>query len=254
MNSGLSLVVITLNEEQNLRRCLESVKGVADEIIIVDSGSKDNTLEIAAEFSARIYRKEWMGYSRQKNFGNDLASFNMILSLDADEALSDELRRSILSEKAKGWKGVYSFARITNYCGVFIKHGGWYPDFKVRIFNRTLVKWVGEIHEVLSGYNSDEVNVLKGDCLHYSYYNSEQHWKQAEKFSNLAAEDLFKRGKKYSFIKIFMAPIFRFISGYFFNLGILDGVSGLKIAYISAAATKIKYVKLRQLWRNNGKS
>ena len=188
--SEISAVIITLNEEKNIERCLQSLQGIVDEIIVVDSGSTDKTTEIAEKYSAIVLYKSWMGYSEQKNFGNDVARYDYVLSLDADEAISEELKKSILQIKKNSLNGVYGFSRLTNYCGTFVKHGGWYPDFKVRIFNRRKVKWTGHIHENLIGFTPDEIRKLEGDCLHYSYYNESEHWKQAEKFSVLAAEDL----------------------------------------------------------------
>ena len=246
--SKISVVIITLNEEKNIERCLKSIQGVADEVIIIDSGSKDKTIEIAAKYSAIVLKKEWMGYSGQKNYGNAAATNDIILSLDADESLSDELKNNILEIKKNDIAGVYGFSRLTNYCGTFVKHGGWYPDFKIRIFNRKKVSWSGHIHENLIGFSQDEIKALQGDCLHYSYYSEEEHWKQAEKFSILAAEDLYNRGKKSSVFKLFFSPMVRFVSGYFLKLGFLDGRAGFKIAYISSVATKIKYQKLNELW------
>lgn len=243
----LSVVIITFNEEKNIGRCLQSIQGVADEIVIIDSGSTDKTIEIARDYSPRIIYQSWLGYSNQKNLGNKLASFDMILSLDADEALTDELRKNIISEKNKGFQGVYGFNRLTNYCGKFIRFGGWYPDFKVRLFDRRLVSWRGNIHEKLIGFAEKDLTKLKGDCLHYTYYSKSEHLRQADKFSTLSAEDLFNKGKKFSFVKYLFSPIFKFISGYIFKLGFLDGKAGLDIAWISAKAAKKKYQKLKAL-------
>jgi len=246
-SSKLSVVIITYNEEANIGRCIESVKDIADELIIIDSGSTDHTIDIASSFSARIITKKWLGYSEQKNFGNQQAQHDMILSMDADEALSEELRLSILTEKEKGLKGIYGFSRLTNYCGKFIRHGSWYPDFKLRIFNRNQVKWEGYIHEKLTGYKPNEITWLKGDCLHYSFYSIEQHKAKSQNFSTMMAEDMKRCGKKFSMLKYFFSPAFKFLSGYVFKLGFLDGLAGFNIALISAQTTALKYKKLKKL-------
>lgn len=244
----LSLVVITFNEERNIRRCLESVAGLADEIVIVDSGSTDSTLQIAEEFSARIVQQKWLGYSEQKNSGNQLALHDWILSLDADEALSPDLKAEIIQIKNSGFKGVYEFPRLTNYCGTFVRHGGWYPDYKVRIFNRKNVCWQGTIHETLKGFSTTDITRLKGDCLHFSYYTIQEHIRQTEKFTDLSAQDLFAKNKNVSWIKTVFSPMARFVSGYFFKLGFLDGKAGFYIAKISAMSTRLKYKKLKSLY------
>ncbi|MBS1689005.1 MAG: glycosyltransferase family 2 protein, partial [Bacteroidetes bacterium] len=133
----ISVVIITLNEEKNLSRCLTSVAGIADEVVVVDSFSTDNTAAIAEKYGARVVNQAFLGYGAQKNFANDQAANDWILSLDADEALSPELQQSILSVKAKPEYDAYSLSRLTNYCGKWVKHCGWYPDKKLRLFDKT---------------------------------------------------------------------------------------------------------------------
>jgi glycosyltransferase involved in cell wall biosynthesis len=248
---NITAVIITFNEERNIARCIESLHGVADEIVVVDSGSTDQTISICESLNVKPIRQDWLGYSAQKNFANGIATNNWILSIDADEALSDELKQSILQLKNAGSMSVCSFNRCTNYCGTWIRHGGWYPDTKVRIFDRNKVRWTGEIHEQLIGFESSDVVHLKGDLLHYSYYSEEDHIRQTEKFTTLSAEDLFKKGKKAGWMKMYLSPISRFISGYIFRLGFLDGKAGFRIAVLSAGATRKKYTKLNQLYKTN---
>ncbi|MGE0560405.1 MAG: glycosyltransferase family 2 protein [Flavobacteriales bacterium] len=250
MQIQLSVVIITFNEEKNIERCLNSVKDVADEIVVVDSFSTDKTRDICIKYNARFIEKEWEGYSGSKNFGNDKTSYNWILSLDADEALSEELIQSILDFKKNPTGSCCKFNRLTNYCGSWIKHGGWYPDAKIRIFDKTNAKWMGSIHEELSFSIPIEINYLKGDCYHYSYYTQEQHYTQAEKFTTIAAKDLFDKGKRLSFIKLYFSPLAKFIRDYFINLGFLDGGAGFTVARISAYATFLKYNKLKKLYIN----
>ena len=244
MTEGLSVVLITFNEGHHIAKCLKAVQAVADEIVVIDSGSTDNTIEVCKAYGAKVINLKWSGYSGQKNFGNNQASFDWILSLDADEILNDVLIQSILKWKRNPQAA--SFKRMTNYCGTFIKHGGWYPDVKVRLFNKQETQWEGTIHEVLRGLSKENTFLLEGDCLHYSYYSVEQHYAQAEKFTTIQAEDLFQRGKKSPWFKRVFSPISKFIVDYFFRLGFLDGKAGFTVACISAYATFLKYKKLHE--------
>lgn len=247
----LSAVIITYNEEQNIERCLKSLLGIADEIVVVDSYSTDKTKEICLNYHVNFFEHTWEGYSEQKNYGNSMAKFDWILSLDADEALSPELQQSLTAIKIEGNEFFYRICRLTNYCGTWIKHGGWYPDIKLRLFDRTQSCWEGKIHEKLNNVLERKKPLLKGDCYHYSYYTIEGHKAQALKFSQMAAIDLFEKGKNAGWIKILLSTIHKFIKGYFFKLGFLDGLAGLNIAIISANAVYLKYRKLMLL--NAGK-
>ncbi len=247
----LSVIIITFNEERNIRRCLESVKDIADEIIVSDSFSTDNTEAICKEYDVSFHKRSWQGYSKQKNIANKLASNDLIFSIDADEAVSEELKKSIEEIKLKPLKKItYEVKRLTNYCGKWIKHCGWYPDTKLRIWNRNEGEWQGELHEVIVFKENPKTILLKGDLLHYSYYNLEDHRNQVMKFTDIAAKEYFENGKNVSFIKLWFSPVFRFIRDYFFLLGFLDGKEGLRICYMSAGATYQKYSKLSKLKRN----
>lgn len=241
----LSVVIITFNEEKNIGRCLESIQGIADDIVIVDSFSKDATEIISKEFDVNFISRKWEGYSATKNFANSQAKYDWILSLDADESLSDELKNSILKAKEGTELKTYKFHRLTNYCGSWIKHCGWYPDTKIRIFDRRITKWEGIIHEKLVINSKQEAILLKGDLHHYSYYSMEQHYMQAQKFTDIAAKELFDNGKRASFFKLVIRPVIKFIRDYFINLGFLDGKAGYIVCRISAYATYLKYKKLR---------
>lgn len=243
----LSVVIITYNEEINIGRCLESIKEIADDIVVVDSFSTDNTGRICQQYKVNFIQTKWEGYSETKNFANTLAKYDWILSLDADEAISEELKKSILKIKAGNNLMTCSFNRLTNYCGHWIKHCGWYPDTKTRIFDRKVSKWQGTIHEELNFPSAKSVVQLTGDCLHFSYYTLEQHYKQADKFTSLAAQDLYSQGKQVSFFKMAISPIVKFIRDYFINLGLLDGKAGFTVCHVSASATYMKYKKLRDL-------
>jgi glycosyltransferase involved in cell wall biosynthesis len=247
----LSVVVITLNEEKNIARCLESVKGIADEIVIIDSNSTDRTEEICKNYDAKFIQHPFEGYVKQKNIAVDAAKYNHILSLDADEVLSDELSISIESAKANFDADGYTMNRMTNYVGKWIRHSGWYPDVKLRLFDRRKGKWQGLIiHEKFELYPEGKTKHLKGDLLHYSFHSVEAHKKQAEKFTTLGAEADFEKGKKAPFYKVWGGPIVKFIRDYFLNLGVLDGKEGFIICWISAGATRKKYMKLKKLYKN----
>lgn len=251
----LSVVIITLNEERNIARCLDSVKEIADEIVIIDSYSTDNTESICKSYGARVIQHPFKGYGYQKNFANTQATNDHILSLDADEVLSNELLQSVKEVKENFNADGYTMNRLTNYAGKWIHHSGWYPDVKLRLFNRKKGEWTGLlIHEKYEMYAGSKVKHLKGDLLHYSFSSVESHKKQSEKFAQLGAEAYFEKGKKAPMLKIIVAPIVRFVRDYFFNLGFLDGKEGFIICRISARSTYSKYRKLRDLYKEQDKA
>lgn len=251
MLTSISVVIITFNEERNIERCIESVKSIADEIIVIDSFSTDRTKEMCEKLKVNFISHPWEGYSGSKNKGNSIAKHDWILSLDADEALSKDLIESILEWKNKSINKPAKFNRLTNYCGKWIKNGGWYPDTKIRLFDKTCTSWEGDIHETLNFKQTTECHHLKGDCLHYSYYTVDQHHKQTEKFTTIQASQLFSEGKKAPLHKLFFSPAVKFARDYFFKLGFLDGSIGFTIARISSYATYLKYKKIRQLGNQN---
>jgi glycosyltransferase involved in cell wall biosynthesis len=247
----ISVAIITLNEERNIGRCLESVQEIADDVIVVDSFSTDLTKEICKKYGARFVPHQWEGYVEQKNVASGLAYYDFVLSLDADEALSAELIDSLKKVKENFLADAYSMNRLTNYCGKWIRHSGWYPDRKLRLFDRRKGKWEGLIiHEELKMKQGSTVEHLKGDILHYSFYTVEEHKRQSEKFTTLGAEADFKKGKKAPWYKIWFGPVVKFKQAYIFKLGFLDGKAGFTISYLSALATYNKYRKLNQLYKN----
>lgn len=243
----ISAVIITFNEEKNIERCLYSIKDVVDEIIVVDSFSVDNTVKICEKFGAKVFQVSWMGFSQTKNYANKLASNNYILSIDADEALSTELIQSILNVK-RNLYGAFSFNRITNYCGKWIKYSGWYPDIKLRLFPKSYARWEGSyVHEKLVLLCNLPITHLKGNLLHYSISSVEDHKKRIEYYSSLQAKQLLENRAKFHLLKFFFAPLTKFIKHYFIKLGFLDGFAGLQIAFFTALATYKKYKKYRLL-------
>lgn len=248
----VSVVIITLNEEKNIERCLRSVEGLTDDIVVVDSGSDDLTASICHSFGVRFYTKEWAGYTEAKNYANSLAKYPLILSLDADEALSDELKKSIHEVLGNQKASAYSMNRCTNYCGKWIKHGGWYPDKKIRLFNYDEGTWSESlIHETIVLKNGAPVVHLKGDLLHYSYHSIADHVAQANRFTDLTAQKAFTEHKRSTIMHILFNPVVKFKKDYFFKAGFLDGYYGFVICSISAFATFLKYTKLRQLNRQS---
>lgn len=246
----LSVVIITLNEEINLPRCLDAVQDVADEIVIIDSNSVDATERIAESYGGKVFQKAFDGYVNQKNYANSKATFDHILSLDADEVLSAELKQSILAVKDNFQADGYTLNRLTNYAGKWVHHCGWYPDKKLRLFDRRKGNWEGLIiHEEFELADKSKTKQLKGDLLHYSFNSVEDHKRQSEKFTSLGAQANFEKGKKAPFYKIWLGPVVKFIQSYFIRLGFLDGRTGFTICWLSAAATHHKYIKLRNLYR-----
>lgn len=248
---SLSVVIITNNEERNIGRCLDSLYGVADELVVVDSCSTDATREIAALKGARVIEQEFLGYAGQKNFATAQASSDYILSLDADEALSDELNRSIIKIKSNWERDGYWVSRMTNYCGSWIRHGGWYPDRKVRLYDRRVAQWVGQrLHE---GIRIDEskCGILAGDLLHYSFYSIGDHLKVIDKYTEIQAHELFERRVKPGAGHLFLRPAFKFFRDYLVKAGFLDGFAGYSVAKLSAMATFVKYAKLKMLWKQD---
>ncbi|UKN00670.1 glycosyltransferase family 2 protein [Paracrocinitomix mangrovi] len=249
----LSVVIITLNEERNIGRAIDSVMKVADEIIVLDSFSTDKTAEICKDKGVRFVQEQWHGYAKTKNLANSLSTHEWILSLDADEALDETLQQAVLEAKERGFKGVYIMNRLTNYCGSWIKHSSWYPDFKIRIFPKSKTSWEGEfVHEELNFTENLVENKLKGHLLHYSYYTYTEHRSRADKYSILTAQKLHASGKKVGLMKPYISAFGRFVTMYILKLGILDGWKGFKIAQISAASNILKYKELIRLNKENG--
>lgn len=246
---NLSVTIITYNEAKNIERCIQSVKAIANDIVVIDSFSTDNTLAIAKELGANVFNQPFNGYGESKNLGNQKAKNDWILSIDADEVLDKKLLKNILDLKGKlNNNTVYEFSRLNNYCGKWIRFGAWRSDNKIRIFNKKAVKWnLAEVHENLLIPENFVVEKLKGKLLHYSYATVASHLNKIEKYSTLGAEEAYKKGKQASFIKIYFSPVFRFVRDYIFMLGFLDGKFGFIIAKLTAKEVYLKYKKLMEL-------
>ncbi|MBN2485005.1 MAG: glycosyltransferase family 2 protein [Bacteroidales bacterium] len=247
----ISVVIITCNEEQNIGRCIDSVKEVADDIVVLDSGSADNTINIAKEKGARVFQHGFDNFVAQKNRALTYASFPHILSLDADEALSQQLKDSILEIK-NNWKhDGYKFNRLTNFCGRWIRHGGWYPDCRIRLWDSSKGNWQGNrLHETVKLNRHSSVGFLKGNMLHYSFYSVSQHIGQINKYTDISSKAAYDKGKRTNRLEIFFKPKWKFLRDYLFKLGFLDGFYGYVVCRNSAFAKYLKYTKLYQLSKN----
>ena len=244
----ISAVIITFNEEKNIARCLNSLSGVADEILVVDSFSTDKTEAICRERGVRFETNKFVGHIEQKNFAMHHAKYDWILSLDADEALSSDLKESVSKVKSSDEKHAYQLNRLTSYCGKWIKHGGWYPDRKIRLWNRNYGQWGGENpHDRVELVANSKIGFLKGDLLHYSFYSIEEHVAQIQKFTTIAALSAQRNGKRTNWMKIILGPVFTFLKMYFFRLGLLDGFYGLVIAVNSSFYKFLKETKMKSL-------
>ncbi len=245
----LSVVIISYNEEKNIGRCLESVKGVADEIVVLDSGSTDATTEICKRYGASVFHHKFDGHIEQKNRAITFAQYPHILSLDADEALNETLRKEVMEIKKNFAKDGYYMNRLTNYCGHWVKHCGWYPDTKLRLWDSRKGRWTGvNPHDKYELFEGDKNTAhLKGDILHYSYYTLQDHYRQVEYFTSISAKAYFEKGKRAAIYKLVLNPVAKFLDHYIFKLGFMDGKAGYLISRISAYATWLKYKKLREL-------
>ncbi len=245
----LSVVIITLNEEKNIARCLASVKDVADEIVVIDSGSADQTVMIAESYGARVVYQQFHGYIEQKNIALSAAGNDYILSLDGDEALSPELRNSILSEKQTGFSADgYEMNRRNWFIDQWIVHGTWYPDRKLRLIKKGLAEWGGtNPHDKLIPLKGIKLRRLDGDILHYTFHTMDDYVNQLNKFSSISARAMFDKGRRAVLFNLFWNPTVAFIRSYFITGGFKDGFNGYIIAKQTANLTFLKYAKLLQL-------
>jgi len=243
---NISATIITCNEERNIARTIESLR-CCDEILVVDSGSTDRTVEIAEKLGARVIESPWPGYSKQKNLAAAQASNDWILSLDADETLSEALEAEIWQLRKNGPSfDAYTMPRMAQYLGRWILHSGWYPDRKVRLYHRAKATWVGEfVHESVQVNGS--VGHLKSNILHYTCDSLSEHLRSIDRYTTLAAQEVASRKQKVTIRQLLFEPPWTFLRSYFFQLGFLDGFEGLNIAYMAAAYTYLKYSKARNM-------
>jgi glycosyltransferase involved in cell wall biosynthesis len=240
----ISATIITYNEERNIARAIESLR-CADEIIVVDSGSSDRTVELAQKLGAKVIEAEWPGYAKQKNFAAEHATNDWILSLDADESLSEALEAEIWQwKKHAPDRDAYTMPRLAQYLGRWIRHSGWYPDRKVRLYDKNKARWEGDyVHESVKV--SGTLGRFESNLLHYTCDSLSEHLKTMDRYTTLAAEQLIANRTKVTWGRLIFEPVWTFFSSYFLKLGFLDGVEGLAIANMAALYNFVKYAKVR---------
>ncbi len=242
----ISAAIITYNEQANIARAIESLR-CCDEVVVVDSGSSDRTTEIAANLGARVVEAPWRGYAGQKNFASEQASYDWVLSLDADEALSEALEAEIWQIKKNGPQfDAYTMPRMARYLGRWIMHSGWYPDRKVRLYDRRKARWTGKyVHETV--HVDGRVGHLRCNLLHYTFNSLSEHLKSMDRYTTLAAEELVARRYRVGWDDLVLDPLFTFVRTYFFRAGFLDGAEGLTIAFMASFYNFLKYAKARNM-------
>lgn len=242
---GIGILVLTYNEENNIRDCLSSVDW-ADEIVVIDSYSTDNTLEICQEFTEKVYKREFDNFSFQRNYGLDKIESDWVLAVDADERVTVELRDEILEILIAPDKIAYEIPRKNYFLGKWIKYCGWYPDYTLRLFQNKGVSFSGLVHE---GINLEgETEKLNHDLIHYTYDNLYHYLEKINQYTSLSAEDMFHKGKNKGLAYILIRPFVEFIKKYILKKGFLLGKQGLFLSIISAFYQFLRYIKL---WEKN---
>jgi glycosyltransferase involved in cell wall biosynthesis len=257
----ISTIIITLNEEKRIRECLKSVKWT-DEIIVIDAKSSDNTVSICKEYTDKVFIREWLGYSNQKNFGIEKAENDWILSIDADERITPELKDEIIEKVAVPIFDGYYFPRKSFFLGKWIKHSGWYPDCQLRLFKKDKGKFnKRDVHEGVE-LTSNNIGYLKNDLLHYPYGDLKHYFEKFNEYTTLSSNALDKRGnnvffhsivkkgRNFHWYNLIIDPILFFIKSYFLRLGFLDGIQGFIVCMISAFNTLVKYAKLWEIQKH----
>ncbi len=244
----ISAVIITFNEEEHLEKCLSSLQLVADEIVVVDSHSTDQTANICKKYGVKLILQKFLGYKEQKNFAISQASYDYILSLDGDEALSPELEESILKLKSNWIHDGYVMNRRNNFYGQWINHSNWYPDKKLRLFKKGKGEWRGiNPHDSYEVYNPKSKGWVKGDLLHWVFRDYAEHNQKIDKFSSISAASYHELGIRSSIFKIIYRPSWAFLKSYIFKRGFLDGLNGLVICIQAFNLTFFKYLKLYEI-------
>ncbi len=245
MTEQISVIIITKNEAANIRACIESVSW-ADEIIVVDSGSSDGTAEICRELGARVYEHDWPGFGAQKNRALSYAVHEWVLSIDADERITPELRDELIRVMREDWQDGYYVPRLSQFCGTFIKHCGWYPDYVLRLFKTRKGRFSDDMvheHVILDG----AADRLKNPLLHYSYLSEADVQRKTLQYAAAGAQQMFKRGKVATPVDAPLRAAWAFMRTYIFWLGFMDGWAGFRVAMMNATTTYLKYQQLKQM-------
>ena len=242
----ISVVMITKNAEKYLAKSLDSVKDISEEIIIVDSGSKDKTKKIAKKYGAKVIDKKWQGFAKQKNYAISCAKNNWVLSLDADEILDDELKKEILDIDYNKYDGFY-IPRKNFFAGKQVKHCGWYPDYQLRLFKKNKMRFAElDVHEKVAPKGN--IKKLRNSMIHYTYDSDEQYFRKIAKYTDLDAKILYNKKRKWSVLYQFGKPIKEFWHCYITQSGYLDGFLGIKICCLNSYYRWLVIKKLRKMY------
>ena len=248
----VSAVIITKNEAHIIGKTLQSLQGITDDIIIVDSGSTDNTLDVCRQFNATIIEPGWNGYGPNKNKGITAAKHDWILNLDADEVIDETARQSLLALLLMNNNEVFEFRYKNFFLNKWIKHGEWGTDKHIRLFNRTVIKWnEAAVHENLTINADTKITLLNGHILHYTVQSLAEYEQKTINYAKLNAQKYFEQGKKRNPVKQYISPVFSFLQNYLFRLGFLDGAAGFQIAKTTARYTFLKYAYLNEMIRQS---
>lgn len=248
----VSAVIITKNEAHIIGKTLQSLQGITDDIIIVDSGSTDNTLDVCRQFNTTIIEPGWNGYGLNKNKGITAAKHDWILNLDADEVIDETARQSLLALLLMNNNEVFEFRYKNFFLNKWIKHGEWGTDKHIRLFNRTVIKWnEAAVHENLTINADTKITLLNGHILHYTVQSLAEYEQKTINYAKLNAQKYFEQGKKRNPVKQYISPVFSFLQNYLFRLGFLDGAAGFQIAKTTARYTFLKYAYLNEMIRQS---
>ncbi len=247
----ISAVIITKNEATIIGAALKSLVDVTNDIIIVDSGSTDNTVAICKQFGATVIETTWDGYGPNKNKGINIAKHDWILNIDADEILDEQLQQSIKQLQLQEHNFIYECKRNNFFCGKWIRYGEWAGDKQIRLFNRSIASWNNAaVHETLIAKIATKKKLLPGHILHYTTRHIDVYINKTVVYAKLNAQKYFEQGKTASFFKLYWAPTLTFLQHYILRLGFLDGWEGFLIAKTTAWYTFLKYSFLKEMYRN----
>ena len=249
---NVSVYILTFNNERTIERCLASVQW-ADEVVVVDSFSTDRTVEICRKYTDRVYQRKWTNHQDQYQYAADLTTHPWIMFVDADEAVPSELAREVRDELKvnQGRYDGYIIYRHTYYLGRWILHGGWNPDYEIRVYDRQKGRWKGGLHAKVQV--DGNLKRLQHSYVHYNYKDISDQIQTIDTYSRIAAEDMVREGRRFSLVSMLFNPLFRFVKEYFLKRGFMDGLPGLIIAVSNIFYVFIKYAKLWELEKESRK-